>query len=166
MMREQDGRKRWGSRFRRSGEQPIDMGTLVTRRPDVRSRVGRSGASTQGTWGPSRPVAPLCGSSLGGAGGGGPRTIATRRPDVRSRFGRSGDHPMDLGTVLTRRPALRAGLSEPGRAQGMDQMGATPRNNAVGANVRGCLCLRSHKPTSYMQRGHRDRTMAFASGIH
>jgi hypothetical protein len=62
----------------------MDLGTVVTRGPDVRSRI-------------SRPREHPMDSGTG----------LTRRPDVRSRFRRSREHPMDVGTVVSRRPDLR-----------------------------------------------------------
>ena len=63
---------------------PMDLGTVVTRRPDVRSRIKRAMALPMALW-----------------------TVVTRRPDVRSRFRRAMALPMDLGTVVTRRPDVR-----------------------------------------------------------
>ena len=109
-------------------------------------------------WGPSSPVAPPCRAGL--ARGGAPNeqpmdmgTVLSRRPDVRSRFGRPGEHPMGLGTVrtgrgstlmdlgaaLTRSLAQRAGSTEPGRAHGMEKMGALPRRTAYPPEKNGIM---------------------------
>ena len=80
-------------------------------------------------------------------------TVLSRRPDVRSRFGRPGEHPMGLGTVrtgrgstlmdlgaaLTRSLAQRAGSTEPGRAHGMEKMGALPRRTAYPPEKNGIM---------------------------
>ena len=71
------------------------MGTVVTRRPDVRSRFRRC----------------VCGVCPPMAMG----TVVTRRPDVQSRFGRPVEHPMDLGTGLTRRPDVRSRFRRSGK---------------------------------------------------
>ena len=70
-------------------------------------------------------------------------TVLTRRPDVRSRFGRPGEHPMGLGTVLTGRDSmlmdLGAGSTEPRRAHGMEKTGALPRRTAYPPEKNGIM---------------------------
>ena len=70
-------------------------------------------------------------------------TVLTRRPDVRSRLGRPVEHPMGLGTVLTGRDSmlmdLGAGSTEPRRAHGMEKTGALPRRTAYPPEKNGIM---------------------------
>jgi hypothetical protein len=59
----------------------VATGTVVTRRPDVRSRVRR----------PTPLPVEM-------------ETVVTNRPHVRSRFRQTGEPPVDLGTFLSRIP--------------------------------------------------------------
>ena len=85
-------------------------------------------------------------------------TVVTRRPDVRSRVRRPTPLPVEMETVVTNRPHVRSRFRQTGEPPW------TWGPSCPASHMRGgqCVCLLN----SYMQRGHRDRTRALASGIH
>ena len=94
--------------------------------------------NAQMIWKPSKPVAPLCGAVLSGAESSPLEmgTVVTRRPDVRCRFGRSGVHPLDLETVLSRRPAVRCRIGRLGGEHPMHMGTVLTRRHIVRSRLR------------------------------